>query len=185
VSAGCREEILRVLASAGSEVARRRGEWSSVWHIGNPGCLSGLLKPDGQRTVDALRERLLRVILDSPEEAFITHPDDPTDEDVPGDWEACGGHTWRLPKSLDLGEPHTAYWLFALGNWTIVVGSRGMEGGQPDPFRCDDLELLAWMMDRGAEVLVATWPDAVDWIVAVAPEGGVGGRVEPGRRSGR
>jgi hypothetical protein len=127
-----RNEIASALAAIDPRDCRREGN-STVSHLSEP----GLLTLDAKARRQALKEckhRVLRAL--AKHGAFLQHPDDPADYDVRGEWLRVDSKTTRLSPDLDLKDPGTDHWLFALGNWQAYVASELAKSGlTPRGFR--------------------------------------------------
>ena len=78
-------------------------------------------------------------------------------------WEVVDKHTRRLPQDLCAGTflstPPISY-----GNW-LLYSAREPQAleGMPDPFRAPITDLCEFLAGRGIDILVASWPDDVEW----------------------
>lgn len=100
--------------------------------------------------------------------AYLHHPDDPRSWGLTGEWRTVAPLVWEFPRSLDFRDPRTDRWLFTLGNWTLFVGEAGDVGTWPDLFRASAKDVLEWMRSVGVRVLVSSFPDDTEWLLAVA-----------------
>jgi hypothetical protein len=153
-------EILRRWEDAG--ILRRRDPVLPVWGLGWP----GLFARQRRKAVAACRRELLTTLLGSGGPVFLVHGESPEQNGIPGNWQPAGKATWLVPPDFNLDHPDVGYWLFHLGDWKFYRAPAPAEKSV-DAFRCSASELLAWMRARSVEVLIDSFHDDTDWVVAL------------------
>jgi hypothetical protein len=139
-----------------------------VWDIADPRALARDRQPRTQN-VDRCKRRILETLLAVPEPVFIAHPDDPEDDEVPGEWLSAADGTWRLPRDLDLDHPNVKSWLHSLGNWVIYAAPQPATLPCPDTSTPCEPELIGWMTESAVSVVVDSFHDDDSWVVALEP----------------
>ena len=140
----------------------RKGE-SSVWALSSPRFWAGERTRRLARIASA-KDEVIRLF--QARRSFIRSGDSPLDEDVPGSWVEVADRTWRMPSELDLENPNTRYWLFALGGWELYSAPDPVLEGWPDVFGCRPEALTAFLSHNLIEALVASSADDTDWTIA-------------------
>ena len=163
-------EILR--RSEGENI-RRRDPALLVWDLRRPG-LFARHRRQRREAVTACRQQLLTtlVVWDGP--VFLMHPEPPKEYKVPGNWQPAGEATWLVPPDFNPGDAAGKHWL-SLGDWSLYSAPGLVQGKWPDVFRCRAAELLDWMSGKSVRVLVESFHDDTDWVVAVRPAGEIKG----------
>jgi hypothetical protein len=159
-------DALRAVLSAHEGEDVRHGSSADVWHLSYP----PLLVPGREARRDRVnrcKRELLRPLLASPRGIYLSHHEDPVAAGVPARWSRAGKWHWNLPSNLNLEEPTTEYWLFALGNWRIHAATAPIEQSRIDPARAAETELLAWMQENRVAFLIDSFHDDVSWVVAL------------------
>jgi hypothetical protein len=95
------------------------------------------------------------------------HPELPKEYNVPGNWQSAGEATWLVPPDFNPDDAGSKHWL-SLGDWRFYGAPGPVQGKSPDVFRCRAAELLAWMSARSVRVLVESFHDDTDWVVALS-----------------
>ncbi len=117
----------------------------------------------------------MSALLSSGRTIYLTHQESPDSYAIPGDWGLMGPSTWLVPQCVDMRHPDVRYWLFHLGGWSMYVAASPALVDGPDVFRCRAVDLLAWMNANTVQIMIASFFDNSDWVVAVAAAGhGVG-----------
>ena len=151
----------------GDDVRCIGGNAYALWTIVDP----PLRAPESRErrsVVDRCKREILDAMLAARIPVLLSHPDDPTAERIPGTWRRAGAGAWHLPTDLDLDDPATSHWLFALGNWRMYTAPRALEIAWPDPARLAPAALDAWLQSHGIDILIDSFHDDVSWVVAVA-----------------
>jgi len=96
---------------------------------------------------------------------FLTSEDLATEND----WPVIDQLTGRIPDSLCaqafLSTPPIPY-----GNWLLYAGPEPKTMHEiPDPFRTAGNEVRAWLDYHKISILIASWPDDVDWALYISP----------------
>jgi hypothetical protein len=81
--------------------------------------------------------------------------------------EVAGQATWLVPPDFNPADAAAVRWL-SLGGWTFYRAPGPVLGKWPDVFRCGAPELLAWMSARSVQVVLESFYDDTDWVVAVS-----------------
>lgn len=86
------------------------------------------------------------------------------------DWLVIDKLTRRLPDNLCawalLNTPPIPY-----GNWLLYAAPElKIMNEIPDPFRTAGNEVRAWLDHHQISILIASWPDDVDWALYVSPK---------------
>lgn len=97
---------------------------------------------------------------------FLTAEDLATEDD----WLVIDQLTRRLPKNLCakalLNTPPIPY-----GNWLLYAACEPKTMHEiPDPFRTAENEVRTWLDYHKIAILIASWPDNVDWALHISPE---------------
>jgi len=158
-------EALRAVLVAHEGEDVRQGESRDAWYLSYPPLLVSGREARRDR-VNRCKRQLLRVLLGAPRGIFLSHHEDPSAAGVPARWTRAGKYHWNLPANLNLDEPTTEYWLFALGNWRIHAAAAPVEHKPIDPARAAETDLLAWMRDNGVSFLIDSFHDDVSWVIA-------------------
>jgi hypothetical protein len=95
------------------------------------------------------------------------HHEPPNEYKVPGNWRPAGEATWLVPPHFDPADAAGKHWLL-LGDWRFYSSPGPVKGKSLDVFRCRAAELLAWMRARSVRVLLESFHDDTDWVVALA-----------------
>ena len=156
--------IIEIVTKSGEDYFRRREPGLPVWDAPRPSLLRGL---EHGRRIAALKRDILSELLGSGSPLLIRHADDPNERDVPGAWDLVASSTWVVPPDLDLRNPAVDHWLFSLGNWRCYQSPTAVESSFPDAFRSAARNLLAWMESQSIDVLIDSFHDDSDWVVAV------------------
>lgn len=97
---------------------------------------------------------------------FLTAEDLATDDD----WIVIDQLTRRIPKNL-------CAWAFLNtppipeGNWLLYAAPEPKTMREiPDPFRTSGSNFRAWLDEHKISILVASWPDDVDWALHISSE---------------
>jgi hypothetical protein len=98
---------------------------------------------------------------------ILRHHEPPSDYSVPGNWQPAAAATWLVPSDLNLDDPAVNRWLFVLGDWTFYSAPHPVEGKWPDVFRSTAGELVTWMNAQSIRVLIESFHDDTDWVVAL------------------
>jgi hypothetical protein len=144
---------------------RRRDPALPVWDLGRPG-LFARHRRQRREAVAACRQEVLATLLRWSGLVFLMHPEPPKEYKVPGNWRHAGEATWLVPPDFDPEEAGGKLWL-SLGDWRFYSGPESVQGMWPDVFRCHAAQLLAWMSARPVRVLVESFHDDTDWVVAL------------------
>jgi hypothetical protein len=147
------------------EDVRRRDPALLVWDLGQPG-LFARHRRRRREAVAACRREVLTTLLCRAAPVFLMHPEPPKEYQVPGDWQPAGEATWLVPPDFDPNYAAGKRWL-SLGDWTAYSAPGPAPGKWPDVFRCRAAELLAWMSAKSVRVLVESFHDDTDWVVAL------------------
>jgi hypothetical protein len=115
----------------------------------------------------ALKIELLSQVLASSSPVFIVHQEPPDDYEVPGNWQRTDDSTWRVPADLDLTDSVSKNWLFGVGNWCLYSAPAAVDGICPDAFRMSASELSSWIHENSVAVLIDSFHDDSDWVVAL------------------
>ena len=158
--------LCHVLERFASSDIRPRDSTHQVWDLIHPPLLADIKGHRAQSLAECKRE-LLHSMIQSSDGAFLKHADDPTENGVPGEWQAVAPRTWRIPPDIDLDHPATSHWLFDLGNWQCYVCASPIDESRMDPARSSSEALLAWMAHARIQVLVDSFHDDVSWVVAI------------------
>jgi hypothetical protein len=148
----------------GKDIRRREGSLP-VWDIGRVG-LFARHRRQRREAVAACRQELLTTLLRHDGPVFLMSTEPPSEYDVPGSWQPSGQATWLVSGDFSLDHPAVKHWLFDLGNWTIYSAPQPVEGKWPDVFRCSAAGLVAWISAKAVRVLIESFHDDTDWVVA-------------------
>jgi hypothetical protein len=155
-----------ILSRSRTEDIRQRDAARQVWDIGGPGILARR-KRQRAGAVAACRAELLCALLAAEGPIFLIHHEPPDEYGVPGDWQRVGSLTWRLPAEFNVHDPIVERWLFTLGDWRLYCAPAPVGSQGPDVFRCSADELLTWMKANSVAVLIESFHDDSDWVVAI------------------
>jgi hypothetical protein len=161
-----RERMNETLSRWQGEDLRRRDPALPVWDLGRPGLFSHNRRRR-RESVAACRQELLATLVGSEGQVFLVHPEPPGEYNVPGIWRPADEATWLVPPDFNPEDRAGKHWL-SLGDWTFYRAPGPAEGKWPDVFRCRAADLLAWMSGKAVLILVESFHDDTDWVVAVA-----------------
>jgi hypothetical protein len=160
------ERLSAIVSRSRIEDIRQRDASVPVWDIGGPGFLARR-KRQRADAVAACRYELLSALLTAEDPVFLMHPEPPDEYGVPGDWQSVGRRTWRLPSEFNFQGPAAKRWLFTLGDWRFYSAPAPVDSQSPDVFRCSAGQLLTWMSANSITVLIESFHDDSDWVVAI------------------
>jgi hypothetical protein len=160
-----RERMNEVLRRWQGEDVRQRDPALSLWDIGGPGLFTRHRR-QRREAVTASRRELLTALLAWDGSVYLVHPELPADYELPGNWQPAGEATWLVPPDFNPQDPAGQQWL-SLGDWRFYCGAGPVQGVWPDVFRCRAAELLSWMSAKSVHVLIESFHDDTDWVVAI------------------
>ena len=160
------ERMCEVLSQSKSEDLCLRDVSLPVWHLVRPSVWTSRRR-ERTESVTALKIELLSQVLTSTSPVFIVHQEPPDDYEVPGNWQRTDDSTWRVPADLDLTDSVSKNWLLGIGNWCLYSAPAPVVGICPDAFRMSASELLSWMRENSVAVLIDSFHDDSDWVVAL------------------
>ncbi|MCI0641955.1 MAG: hypothetical protein L0Y72_31150 [Gemmataceae bacterium] len=144
---------------------RRREDALSVWDLRLPRLFSRRRR-QRREAVATCRRELLTALLASTGPIFLMHKEPPKEYAIPGNWRSAGEASWVVPADFNLDDPVVRHWLFDLGDWRFYSSVGPVAGKWPDVFRCGAAELLAWMSANAVRVLIESFHDDTEWVVA-------------------
>ena len=161
-------EILSLLKDSASPDIRPEEASERLWHLTYPSFFASHGR-ERYTHVDTVKVRLLETMARTGT-AIIHHPDSPREEKLPGEWIAGQQpNAWHVPLDLNLGDESISYWLFDLGNWTIlapdVVTTR-----LPDFASANAAAALSWVDEQHIQVVIDSFHDDVSWVVVLGSE---------------
>jgi len=158
---------IKDLLEAATPAARPIDVAAGTWLIDGPVVYSW--RPSRRKAVDRLKHDLIRAVTNDGR-AVIYHSDSPLVEGVPGPWSpTVDGGGWNVPATIDLSDEQVQFWLFTLGNWTLVSDAPARPFNL-DPFRAKPSETAAWLTAANVDALLCSWPDDHDWLIAYRVE---------------
>jgi hypothetical protein len=145
---------------------RRRDPALLVWDLGRPGPFARHRR-QRREAVTVCRREVLTTLLGWGGPVFLRHPEPPKDYKIPGNWQPADEATWLVPPDFNPDDAGGKHWL-SLGDWRFYSAPGPAQGKWPDVFRCRAADLLAWMSARSVRVLVESFHDDTDWVVALS-----------------
>ena len=112
---------------------------------------------------------ILGVALKNAGGAYLFYDEDPEKWEMPGEWEELGLDLRRIPDGSDPEFLLRNYLYY--GGWVLFAGAlpRNLDD-LPDHFRVSADELLDYMKAEGVEMLIGSFLDDCEWVVAIDPE---------------